>query len=1570
VEHLEARELLSTYSLWSPTATPINTSEPDSNSVEVGVQFKSDVAGTISGIRFYKGAGNTGTHVGQLFSSTGQLLASATFSGETASGWQQVNFSTPIAITANTTYVAAYHTNFGHYADDQGYFALSALNSGPLHATEGVYKYGRTGSFPNQTFNNSNYWVDLVFNGATTSTPPVANAGPAKSTNEGGSVTFAGSETGGTGALTYSWTFGDGTTGTGSLTPSHVYANHGSYTATLTVTDSSGKTSSASTTVTVNDVAPTANAGGPYSGTAGTLISFKGSATDPGANDAAGLTYLWDFGDNTTSTQQNPTHSYANAGTYNVKLTVTETSGLSSTAATTASVSAVATTTSLFANSVTPSNPAENDPNAVEVGVQFTSSVPGFINGIRFYKGTGNTGTHVGNLWSSTGQLLATATFTNESATGWQTVTFNTPVAIQANTTYVASYFTSTGFYADDQGVFATPLTSGSLTGLQGVYNYGSSSIFPNQTFNNSNYYVDVVFNPTVTGSAPVANAGPAKSTNEGGSVTFAGSETGGTGPFTYAWNFGDGTTGTGSLTPTHTYANHGAYTATLTVTDAFGRSSSSNVAVTVNDVAPTADAGGPYSGVPGVAVTFNGSATDPGANDVSGCTYLWTFGDGTTSTLENPTHVYAAVGTYTATFKVTEASGLSSTASATVTITAASLPVANAGPAKSTNEGGSVTFAGSETGGTGPFTYAWNFGDGTTGTGSLTPTHTYNAPGSFTATLTVTDALNHTSTNSTTVTVNAVAPTVNSGGPYSGTPGAAVSFAGSATAPNPGDLTNATYTWSFGDGTTASGQNASHSYATAGTYTVTLTVKEASGLSATATTTANVASASLAPQYIQTSTNKIPNFGFKPTVVSVKSGNWSDPTVWSTGKLPGAGDVVDIMPGMTVTYDVNSTVHLNTIAIQASASLKFRTDVNTMVYVGNFEVLPGGYLEMGTQANPVQANVMTQVFIANQAINTTLDPEQFGTGLIVLGKMSSFGAAKTPYVTLSQEPHAGDTVLHFASAVSGWRVGDILELPDTRQLFDTTRGKSYVPQYEQLVIKSISADGLSVTLTAPLKFDHLGARDAKGTLDFLAQVTNVTRNVMVASEDVAAGVSDTRGYTLFTSRADVNIQNTGFCELGRTTSNPEDDTTFDSNGNVTHIGTNEGDRAPMTVLNLFGPTSPQANGYQFTLAGNVITANCVVCTNGTTNLGQDSPYLWGLVVNNSFYGLIQNNVVYNTAGVGIGVEDGASSYNVFDHNFVMRVNGTGARLDKQFQGDGFWFQNPNNHVTNNIATDINNDAWDASASYSYGFDVDAKYVGTVNVAAYQGADPTKPGQSVAVNMNGTPLLEFANNELYASPRGLTLWWLGTSFETVMGNAGTVKNMVVWNQSTYALFNYETNNLVLDGFVVRGDESQLNNQYLAATGLFFADYMTRNCIITNADIQGEATGIVAPQEVGRDSTTVPFTIQNSFLDNEWNIDIPVIASSNGGGGLSGRKTIIQNVTFAYPPNSLPGTANIVMDHTMNYDPSFYNLSAPDIVDVYNYNGIVNNNFQVVYDPSNPSGMSTTAAGVIGKTVAI
>jgi hypothetical protein len=156
--------------IWDPVTTPAVAASGDASAVEVGVKFRSDVAGTITGIRFYKGAGNGGTHVGNLWSSTGTLLATATFSGETASGWQEVTFTTPVSINPNTTYVASYFAPVGRYSTDSGYFAGRTVTSGPLHALadgtdgpNGIYRYNAVSAFPTSTFNATNYWIDVVF---------------------------------------------------------------------------------------------------------------------------------------------------------------------------------------------------------------------------------------------------------------------------------------------------------------------------------------------------------------------------------------------------------------------------------------------------------------------------------------------------------------------------------------------------------------------------------------------------------------------------------------------------------------------------------------------------------------------------------------------------------------------------------------------------------------------------------------------------------------------------------------------------------------------------------------------------------------------------------------------------------------------------------------------------------------------------------------------------------------------------------------------------------------------------------------------------------------------------------------------------------------------------------------------------------------------------------------------------------------------------------------------------------------------------------------------------------------
>src|SRR5262245_45907303 len=248
--------------IWPATAVPAVVDSGPDTGVELGVTFRSNTNGYITGVRSYKGANNTGTHVGNLWTSTGTLLARATFTNETASGWQQVNFSTPVAITANTNYVASYFAANGHFAVTQDYFVTTGVTNGPLTAPangagvlNGPYTYGSSSAFPRSTYRSSNYWVDVVFDTLSTPPPPP---------------------------------------------------------------------SSSSYTIWPPTAVPNSLDSGPDTG--------------------------------------------------------------------------------------------------VELGVTFRSNTSGYITGVRFYRGPNNTGTHVGNLWTSTGTLLARATFTNETASGWQQV--------------------------------------------------------------------------------------------------------------------------------------------------------------------------------------------------------------------------------------------------------------------------------------------------------------------------------------------------------------------------------------------------------------------------------------------------------------------------------------------------------------------------------------------------------------------------------------------------------------------------------------------------------------------------------------------------------------------------------------------------------------------------------------------------------------------------------------------------------------------------------------------------------------------------------------------------------------------------------------------------------------------------------------------------------------------------------------------------------------------------------------------------------------------------------------------
>ena len=479
--------------------------------------------------------------------------------------------------------------------------------------------------------------------------------------------------------------------------------------------------------------------------------------------------WLWTFGDGTTSTEKNPIHTFTGTGTYTVTLMATNEKGSDDSGGKTVTVTAL--------------------PPVVNFWVDVHD--PGY-GGMTYFNASTSAD---GQTFFST--IRAPITFTNKST--------NTPTSfrweIDGATVSTAASFEFAGFTSLGDHVVR----------LYASNPYGESSRYVNiQVFGITAAPVaDFAFTPS-TGSAPLT-------------VQFMDTST--YFPSAWLWNFGDGQTST-ERNPTHTYAAQGSYTVTLRATNEKGFDDSGGKNIIVTSAAPVAD----FTIVPSTAgcgqtVTFADTST--GAPTA----WSWSFGDGATSTLQHPTHVYTTASTYTVTLQVTKGVQ-TSTRSQTLTVVNPTGPIAAAftfAPA-APKTGANVQFTDTSTGY--PSGWTWSFGDGATSP-LKNPTHAFGATGTYTVRLTITrsGASSSTTTRSVTVTASIKPTAAFTFSPTTPKTGDAVSFMDTST----GEPTG--YFWVFGDGATSNENNPVHRYTAVGTYTVTHLVLNAAGSSSTTKT-------------------------------------------------------------------------------------------------------------------------------------------------------------------------------------------------------------------------------------------------------------------------------------------------------------------------------------------------------------------------------------------------------------------------------------------------------------------------------------------------------------------------------------------------------------------------------------------------------------------------------------------------------------------------------------------------------------------------------------------------------------
>jgi len=416
---------------------------------------------------------------------------------------------------------------------------------------------------------------------------------------------------------------------------------------------------------------------------------------------------------------------------------------------------------------------------------------------------------------------------------------------------------------------------------------------------------------------------------------------------------------------------------------------------------------------------------------------------------------------------------------------------------------------------------------------------------------------------------------------------------------------------------------------------------------------------------------------------IAKASGKWNAATTWTNGATPVAGSVVIIPSAYTVTIDQlepNATKAPKWVRVEGT--LAFATTNSTRFYAETIYVTSTGHLTLGTAAAPLSLSYTAEIIFTSPGTNFdhVWDPEQMSRGLVAEGTVKIYGTTKTPYVVVTNDVFkGGTTTLLLQSTPSNWQANDEIVLAGTY----FRRNQPF--QDEKRTIQTFA--GTSLTVSPAFSYDHRHVFDLTTKLPF--HVANLTRNVIFKS-NTTTQVYD-RGHVILMS-ADSQIQGAAFTNLGRTNKKVSlDDFYVD-----TALGMTVKQNAA-NVNNHRGRYSLHVHKTGYGTSLTVPQTKILYCVvNGTPG--------WGFVNHGSHVDM-SNDVAYNFDGAGFVTEDG-NELGTFANDIAIHGNGNGeyrkARINFQnaarpqaiadfaFTGDGFWFNGPALHVSNDVANSCN----------------------------------------------------------------------------------------------------------------------------------------------------------------------------------------------------------------------------------------------------------------------------------------